>query len=157
MAEQGGRPLAGWELFRHDADIGVRGWGPSAAEAFAQAATALAAVVTDPHRVAPRERVAVRAESPDLELLLVDYLNALIYEMATRHLLFARHQVRIEPEPRGGPPPAGGYRLEGVAEGEPVDRERHRPAVEPKGATYTELRVRREPSGLWRAQCVVDV
>ncbi len=149
---------AGWELFQHDADVGVRGWGPTAAEAFAQAALALTAVITEPERVRPREAVPVRAQSPELELLLVDYLNALIYEMATRHLLFARHRVRILPEPTAPEEaPAEGYRLEGEAEGEPVDRERHRPAVEPKGATYTELAVRREASGRWVAQCVVDV
>lgn len=40
--------------------------------------------------------------------------------------------------------------------GERVDPARHRPAVEVKGATYTELKVAREGE-LWVAQCVVDV
>jgi SHS2 domain-containing protein len=41
--------------------------------------------------------------------------------------------------------------------GEPVDVERHRPAVEVKGATCTELAVERLADGSFRAQCVVDV
>ena len=50
-----------------------------------------------------------------------------------------------------------GHRLEATAIGEPVDRARHRPAVEVKGATYAELSVARREDGPWVAQCVVDV
>lgn len=135
-----------WEHFEHRADIGVAGHGATAAEAFEQAALALTAILCDPATVAPSERVEVQCEAPDLELLLVDWLNALIYEMATRHLLFSRFRVRID-----------GGRLVGEAWGEPVDHARHQPAVEVKGATYTGLEVGRQPDGTWLARCVVDV
>ena len=138
--------MTGWEHFPHEADIGVRGRGATLAEAFAQAATAMTAAITDPAGVAAREAVDVACEAPDEELLLVDWLNALVYEMATRRLLFSRFEVRID-----------GRRLAARAYGEPVDVARHQPAVEPKGATYTALRVAREPDGGWLAQCVVDV
>lgn len=134
-----------WEHFAHAADIGVRGIGPSCEEAFAQAALALTAVVTDPAPLAPRVAVAIACEAPDRELLLADWLNALIYEMATRRLLFGRFALRIE-----------GTKLAATAWGEPADAERHAPAVEPKGATYTALRVAQE-DGRWIAECVVDV
>ncbi len=48
-------------------------------------------------------------------------------------------------------------RLKGRAVGESVSRERHAPAVEVKGATYTELAFVEDRPGLWRAQCVIDV
>ncbi|HKJ23114.1 MAG TPA: archease, partial [Gammaproteobacteria bacterium] len=38
----------GWEHFPHDADVGIRGTGDTPEEAFAQAAVAMTAVVTDP-------------------------------------------------------------------------------------------------------------
>ena len=41
--------------------------------------------------------------------------------------------------------------------GEAIDRARHEPAVEPKGATYTELKVMQQEDGRWCAQCIVDV
>jgi len=135
-----------WEHFGHDADIGVRGIGATCAEAFEQAALALTAVVTEPGGVAGREAVAIEVEAPDDELLLVDWLNAIIYAMATRNMLFGRFAASIE-----------GHRLEGTAWGEPVDRLRHRPTVEVKGATYTALSVGRRDDGSWIAQCVVDV
>ena len=135
-----------FELFEHQADIGVRGHGASVAEAFARAALAMTAVVTDPDAVAPSEPVVLHCHAPDRELLLVDWLNALIFEMATRRMLFSRFEVSID-----------GQDLEATAWGEAVEVARHQPAVEIKGATYTELAVRREADGRWLAQCVVDV
>ena len=136
---------AGWSHFAHEADIGVRGWGPTTEAAFEQAALGLTAVVTE-HAVASRDRVVVRCEAPALELLLVEWLNALIYEMAIRRMLFGRFKVRIS-----------GNVLNGEAIGEQVDVARHQPAVEPKGATYTALKVARDQRGTWQAECVIDV
>jgi SHS2 domain-containing protein len=135
----------GWEHFPHEADVGVRGFGATPAEAFEQAALALAAVVTHAE-VAAKTDVAVRCEAPDLELLFVEWLNAIIYEMAVRNMLFSRFKVCIE-----------GSALEGTLWGEPVDVARHQPACEPKGATYTALKVAADADGIWSAQCIVDV
>lgn len=136
---------AGWEHFHHVADIGVRGYGATKEEAFVQTALALTAVIADPAAVAPQLPVVIECTAPDQELLLVDWLNAIIYEMATRAMLFSRFTVRIT-----------GDRLIGEAWGERVEVARHRPAVEVKGATYTALLVTEE-GGRWLAQCVVDV
>jgi len=135
-----------WEHFHHEADVGVRGIGPTRADAFAQAATAMTAVVTDPESVIDRTPVAISCQAPEDALLLADWLNALILEMAVRHVLFRRFEVAIEDG-----------RLEATAWGEAVDVARHQPAVELKGATYTALDVRQRPDGWWVAQCVVDV
>jgi protein archease len=142
---------AGWEHFEHGADIGVRGFGPTREAAFEQAALALTAVITDPAAVRADQRVPIACEAPDDELLLVDWLNALVYEMAVRRLLFARFAVHLSGRHLSG------RRLEGEAWGQPLDVAVHRPAVEVKGATYTALRVAREAGGRWVAQCVVDV
>jgi tRNA nucleotidyltransferase (CCA-adding enzyme) len=135
-----------WELFHHGADIGIRGIGKSKAEAFEQAATALVGVITNPEAVMPKEIVEMTCQEADDELCLVDWLNALVYEMATRRMLFGRFEVKMD-----------GETLHAKAWGEPVDIARHQPAVEVKGATFTELQVRRDPDGTWIAQCVVDV
>lgn len=135
-----------WEHFQHAADIGVRGIGQTLAEAFEQAALAMTAVIVDPERVAASEPVAIEVSVPDRELLLTEWLNALIYEMATRRMLFARFEVSIE-----------GDLLRATAWGEQIDVARHSPTVEIKGATYTELSVRQAADGTWHAQCIVDV
>ena len=134
-----------WEHFEHGADIGVRGLGSTKASAFEQAALALTAVITDPQSVAAIETVHIRCEAPDDELLLAAWLNALVYEMAVRRMLFGRFQVELDDT-----------RLNAQAAGEPTSVQRHHPAVEVKGATYTALRVAPVEGG-WLAQTVVDV
>jgi len=134
-----------WEHFAHDADIGVRGYGATPAEAFEQAALALTAIVTHAE-VKPLTAIEVTCEAPDLELLFVDWLNTIIYEMAVRGMLFSRFAVTIE-----------GKRLAAKIWGEPVDVARHAPACEPKGATYTALGVVQDADASWSAGCIVDV
>jgi tRNA nucleotidyltransferase (CCA-adding enzyme) len=134
-----------WEHFHHESDIGVRGFGSTKAKAFEQAALALTAVITE-EEIKPQTGVDISLEGTDLEFLFTDWLNALIFEMATRSMLFRRFEVAID-----------NSSLRGQAWGEPVNVEKHQPAVEVKGATFTELRVEEIPGGGWLAQCVVDV
>lgn len=135
-----------WEHFAHDADIGVRGIGSTKEAAFEQAALALIGVITDVTSVRSDVAVPITCEAPADDLLLADWLNALVYEMCTRRMLFGAFVVAID-----------GSHLHATAWGEGVDRVRHEPAVEIKGATYTALRVERLEDGHWLAQCVVDV
>jgi SHS2 domain-containing protein len=136
----------GWEHFSHGSDIGVRGFGQSVEEAFEQAAVALTAIVADISAVRPSESVEVHSSASDLELLLMTWLNAVIYEMAVRRMLFRRFRVILS-----------GPLLVGTLFGEKIDPERHQVAVEAKGATVTALKVERDQNGQWLAQCVVDV
>ncbi|NWF74362.1 MAG: archease [Nitrospirae bacterium] len=138
--------MQNWEHFPHKADMGIRGIGPTREAAFEGAALALTGVITDPTEVIPAQKVSMTCQAPDDELLLVDWLNALVYEMATRKMLFGRFEVHIN-----------GHSLQATAWGEPVEVTRHRPAVEVKGATYTELSLKQDEQGRWIAQCVVDV
>jgi SHS2 domain-containing protein len=126
--------------------MGVRGIGDSVEEAFAEAAKALCALTTELSEVSASERVDIERSAPDVEQLLVEWLDALVFEMATRHMVFSRFDVRIEDGA-----------LHGAAWGEKRDERRHTAGVEVKGATFTELRVMKDASGRTLAQCVVDV
>ena len=135
-----------WEHFHHQADIGVRGVGESKAKAFEQAALALMGVMCQPDKVEAKEEIKINCEAPDAELLFIDWLSAIIYEVATRGMLFGRFEVKITDN-----------KLTGTVWGEKIDHERHKTIVEVKGATYAELKVACNENGQWVAQCVVDV
>ena len=134
-----------WEHFEHKADIGIRGFGNTLSQAFEQAAVAMTAVVTDITRIHSTQTISISCNDEDYDTLLYDWLNALIYEMATRKMLFSRFEVMID-----------GSTLSARASGEAIDIGRHQPAVEVKGATYTELAVYQQ-NEQWVAQCVLDV
>jgi SHS2 domain-containing protein len=135
-----------WEHFNHQADIGLRGVGESMAAAFEQAAIGLTAVIAPPATIAPARVIPVSCENADPELLLADWLNALIYEMSTRKMLFSRFEVSLDKS-----------LLRANVWGERINPEKHRPAVEVKAVTYFDLSVKEEKPGRWVAQCVVDV
>jgi SHS2 domain-containing protein len=135
-----------WEHFEHGADIGIRGIASTLEQAFEQTAVAMTAVITNPDHLSASKAVSIRCEAPDNELLLLDWINELIYEMAVQGLLFKHFQVALN----------DGV-LSATAFGETVDRQKHQPAVEIKGATFTELRVYQQPDDSWIAQCIVDV
>jgi len=135
-----------WEHFPHRADMGVCGHGTTLEEAFASAAEGLTAVVVAPSDVKPVEKVDFTGSASDPELLFYDFMNSIVYEMAVSARLFSRFRVRVD----------GDY-LQAEAWGERVDVERHQPAVEIKGATFTELAVGRSDDGRWFAQCILDI
>ena len=134
-----------WEHFEHEADIGVRGYGNTPAQAFEQAARAMMAIIADLSLIQSRELIELHCSDKDAEVLLTDWLNSLIYQISTRKMLFGDFQVQIR-----------NNLLNAKAWGEAIDIERHQPAVEIKGATFTELAVK-QVDDHWLAQCVVDV
>jgi tRNA nucleotidyltransferase (CCA-adding enzyme) len=136
---------AHWEHFEHGADIGIRGIGATLDEAFEQAALAMSAVVTDITLIQATTAIDIRCNENHKDALLYDWLNALIYEMATRKMLFNHFEVMISDG-----------ELNATVTGEAIDIQRHQPAVEIKGATYTELAVYHDEDR-WVAQCIVDV
>lgn len=135
-----------WEHIDHGADIGLLAVAPTREALFESVAEALTALITDPQSVRATTTVPIRCDAPDDAVLLVDWLNALIFEMATRRMLFGSWQVTLQD-----------HALEAIVGGEPVDRARHQPVVEVKGATYTDLSVRQDGEGNWHAHCIVDV
>jgi SHS2 domain-containing protein len=142
--------LPRWEHFPHQSDVGVRGLGRSRDEAFEQVALALTAVITDPARIDGNQAVAIECRAVDDDFLLFDFLSSIVFEMDTRRMVFGRFEVRTQED-------AEGVALHATACGEPVDVERHRPAVEVKAATWSGLRVRVGEDGVWVAECVLDV
>ena len=135
-----------WEHFHHLADIGIRGFGDTLEQAFEEGATALIAVVCSPEKVEPIECVEIECEADEKDLLFADWINALIYEMDVRKMLFSRFVVNIQ-----------NHKLTANAWGEKADPDKHEFAVEVKAATFMDLKAYKDSENNWVVQCVVDV
>jgi SHS2 domain-containing protein len=134
-----------YETFEHEADIGIRGFGSTMEEAFENAAVALYSVMVNIARISPTETRTVSVNAPDHELLLVEWLNALLSTSDIERMVFRKFEVTLN-----------GVELSGTAWGERLDSARHEPKVEVKGATYHMLSVTKQHER-YVAQCVVDV
>ena len=112
------------------------------------AALALTGVITDPTKIRSTTKFLItdHLSSDDKDLLLYDWLNAIVFRMATEKIVFGKYQI----EEQDGA-------LRGWGWGEPIDEVLHDPAVEVKGATMTGLSFTKRERELWVAECVVDV
>jgi SHS2 domain-containing protein len=134
-----------YETFEHKADIGIRGYGRTAEEAFQNGARALFSVMVDLETVEGNEKQDIECSADDVETLFVEWLNGLLSVADAEGLVFSDFGVKIEEN-----------RLKGWALGERLDCEKHNPVVEVKAATYHMLKVEKTDD-LYIAQCVVDV
>ncbi|HBZ69173.1 MAG TPA: archease [Deltaproteobacteria bacterium] len=117
---------------------------------FAVASEALlAATVEDPSSVAPSERRTLSLAEPDLELLLLRFLNELVWLRDAKGLLLRAESVRITRE-------EGEAQLEATLVGEPLSRIRHALAADVKAATAHGLRIEGRPEG-FEARVTLDV
>ena len=130
-------------------DLTFEARGATLPALFAAAAEALlAATLANPEAVEARRAEPITLVEPDLELLLLRFLNELVFLRDARGLLLRARQLSIERN--------GEARLRGELAGEPIDRERHRLEGDVKAATAHGLAVARDAAG-WRATVTLDV
>ena len=136
---------------RVTSDLSFVARGARVEDVFAASAEALlAATLDDPATVAAREHCSLSLEEPELELLMLRFLNELIYWRDAKQLLLRAETLRIWRD--------AAVRLEARLAGERIDPERHRLGGEVKAATAHDLRVRQvNGDGWWEAAVTLDV
>ncbi len=135
-----------YETFDHTADVGLRVEAADLETLFVEAAHGLFSLIVDaPETIVASESVTFTLDSPELDLLLFDWLNALLGEGETRGLICSR--FKVERTPTG---------IVGRAWGTVLDTERHHLAHEVKAITYHGLKVVETTHG-WLAEVIVDI
>jgi len=119
-----------YELIEHTADVGVKAYGKTVAEAFEHAAEAMFDIITDTSTIQAVGQYDIELESPDLEQLLVDWLSKLLFLNDAEDLVFGKFEVTIT-----------GTRLSAHVLGEKYNTKKHRMGVEIKAVTYHILQV----------------
>lgn len=140
----------GYEFLEHTADVRFRATGETLADLLASAGEALTASMIDLDTVREEETRPVEAEGEDLEELLFDWLDELIFLFSAH--TFVTRKLQVEPvEKRGGE-----YRARGTAAGEEADLERHAFETEVKAVSYHGMEVEETDAG-WEATVILDV
>lgn len=140
-------PLPRYEPFEHTAEAGIIARGGSLAEAFANTAEGMYALMLDLETVAEREEREIALDGQSTEQLLIDWLLELIFLTETEDMVFRRFQIDELSESR----------LRARAWGERFDTERHRSYnVMVKAVTQHLLEIVREGSG-YRIRVLFDI
>ncbi|TLZ81690.1 MAG: archease [Methanobacteriota archaeon] len=119
-----------YEEIDHTADVGIRAYGRTVDELFANAAEGMFSFIADLSRVKPVGEVEVRLEADDLPTLLLRWLSELLYVHETQRLLFSSFEVHVV-----------GMSLEGRARGEAIEKKRHELKLAIKAVTRHGLTV----------------
>jgi len=131
-------------------DLSFVARGDSCEQALMAASEALlAATVEDPASVCDRVTRRVELAEPDLDLLLLRFLNEIVYLRDAEGLLLRARRLRLDRD-------AQGHRIEAELAGEPWCRDRHSPAAEVKAVTAHQLALR-QMDGHWEARATLDV
>jgi SHS2 domain-containing protein len=139
-------PRGKYQTFEHTADLGIRVFGRTEKELFANAAYALFDLMADLKEVQATESLAVRLEAADREDLLVRWLSELLSLASARGFLFKEFSFsRLD-----------ATSLDAVARGETFDPSRHKMKMEIKAVTYHQVEIK-EKEGRWEGKVIFDV
>ena len=133
-----------FELIEHTADVGLVAYGETLAEAFANVACGMFSIIAELDGVKEAESRLVEIAGDDLEGLLFEWLNNLIYLFDVEMLLLRRFNIME----------LDGCRLKAMCYGEKYDPLRHHLKTGIKSATYHMLEVDREKN---QVQVIFDI
>jgi len=133
-----------FELIEHTADVGLAAYGKNLAEAFANAAYGMFSIIAELDNVKEVESRRLEIKEDDMESLLFEWLNSLLYYFDVEMLLFKRFDIME----------FGEDRLVAQCFGEKYDPSRHQLKTGVKSATYHLLEVDKVKN---RVQVIFDV
>lgn len=129
------------------ADIAFEAESDTVDGLFETCAEALTDIMVDPRSLRNTTRRKFELESIDLDRLLYDFMTELIVVKDVDSLLFRKFEIRVSTK---------GTSLAALAEGEPIDRERHRLRNDVKAVTMHLFGIKRQ-RGKWKTTVVLDI
>jgi SHS2 domain-containing protein len=128
------------------ADVAFIAYGKNLNELFANAALAMFEVMINTKQVEKKEEEKVYVEGHDLESLMFNWLNELLYVSDSKNLAFSEFDVKIDEK---------NFKLEAVCKGEEVNPQKHETRTVVKAATYHQMKIWKED--VWKAQVILDI
>src|SRR5437763_13870847 len=132
------------------ADIAFEATGRDLPELFSDAADATMNVMIDNlDAIEPRDMRHIELSNDEIDMLLFDFLQELIYFKDAERLLLRVRNIQIDEKD-------GKYFLTAAATGEPLDAARHHQRADVKAVTLHDFSVEKEDGG-WRARVLLDI
>ena len=139
-----------YKFLDHTADVLFQAEAKTLPELFEQCALALQETQVDISTVKPRQAVEITGENKNLDYLLFDFLDNLLFQKDSAQLVFSKFEAHIEQHPDGV------YALRCTAQGEKLNVKKHNPKVDVKAITMHMFEIKKTKQG-WKAQVLVDI
>ena len=132
------------------ADIAFRAWGKNLEELFQAAGDATINVMIDNlEAIEPKEQRTFSLENDELDMLLFNFLQELIYYKDSEQLLLRSQQIQVEKKD-------GNHQLTAITQGEKLDSKRHQQRVDVKAVTLHRFQLEKTDQG-WVAMVILDI
>jgi SHS2 domain-containing protein len=132
------------------ADIAFRAWGKNLEELFQAAGDATINVMIDNlEAIEPKEQRTFRLENDQLDMLLFNFLQELIYYKDREQLLLRSQQIQVEKKNVN-------HELTAITQGEKLDSKRHQQRVDVKAVTLHRFQLEKTDQG-WTAMVILDI
>ena len=128
------------------ADVAFVAYGENLNELFANAALAMFEVMINTKQIEPKEERIIEVDGFDLESLMFNWLNELLYFVDAENLAFSEFEVEIDEK---------NFKLKAKCRGEFIDHSKHETRTVVKAATYHQMKI--EKNDLWKAQVILDI
>jgi SHS2 domain-containing protein len=132
------------------ADIAFEATGRDLPELFTSAADAtMNVMIENLDTIDPRETRCIELKNDEIDMLLFDFLQELIFFKDAERLLLRVREIRIDKKD-------GVYSLGVTTMGEPLDALRHQQRADVKAVTLHGFRVEKI-EGAWKAAAILDI
>jgi SHS2 domain-containing protein len=128
------------------ADVAFLAYGRDLNELFANAALAMFEVMINTKQVEKKMEEKVYVEGHDLESLMFNWLNELLYVSDSKNLAFSEFDVKIDEKD---------FKLKAVCKGEEINPQKHETRTVVKACTYHQMKIWKED--VWKAQVILDI
>jgi SHS2 domain-containing protein len=135
-----------YEVLEHTADVGLRIYGTTLAELFANAGLGMMSLALEAQEVQATEQVALSAQGADLEELLVHWLSEILYFVDAEGWVFCRFAIGR----------CDGNSIEGEGWGQRRAPDARSRSVAVKAVTYHQVSVKETREG-WEAVVYFDI
>ena len=129
------------------ADVAFVAYGKDLNELFANAALAMFEVMVNTKQVEKRIEEKISVDAYDLESLMFNWLNELLYVSDSKNLAFSEFDVKVDDR---------NFILEAICKGEEINPEKHETRTVVKAATYHQMKIWKE-NEVWKAQVILDI
>ena len=135
-----------YELIDHTADVGVKAYGKTLAEAFENAAKGMFDIITDTSEIESIGQYDIQLKAPELDQLLVDWLSELLFLHSAKNIVFSFFKIDLDEKNKS---------MNAKVFGEKLDISKHKVGTEIKAVTYHMLEVKNKKP--YHVQVLFDI